>query len=114
LALTLLRRGAYNGRLAFDPDSEFHTDEKGRKVVTLDGGKTWRYARRSHSSHNARYQRKIAVIDTTANAQNPEPHHLSVQPHDDHYDPTAPNLTTLKSDPDEVAVKVTSHTEAWS
>lgn len=106
MRLTLPRRGSYTGRLTFDPDTGFHTDAKGRKVVTLDGGKSWRYARHSDTSHQARYQRQTVVVDATANAVEPEPHHFEVQPGD-------PHAAGVKSAPDVEAAAVTSHTDAW-
>lgn len=114
MAFTLPRRGAYSGRLAFDPDSGFHIDPKGRKVVTMDHGKTWRYAKVSDSSHNLRYAKRYLVVDTTANAVDPEPHHFQVQPHDDHYHPDPEkNFTNLKFLPDHAAAAQTSHTDAY-
>lgn len=100
------RRGRYEGRLAFDPDAGFHTDAKGRRVVTVDEGLSWRYARRSDTSHNARYQQRVLLVESTANQATPEPHHFEVQPGDAHYD-------GLVADPDVVAATVTSHTEAY-
>lgn len=97
------RRGRYSGRLAFDPDTGFHVSVNGRKVVTDDGGKTWRYAKRSDASHNARYQTRVAVIDSTSED---DPHHLKATADDLH-------VGGLLSDPDAVAATVTSHTEAY-
>lgn len=106
LTFSLPRRGTYTGRLAFDPDTLFHVDPDGRRVVTLDGGMTWRYARRSDVSHNARYQRRLLVVDGTANAATPEPHHYQVQPDD-------PHAAGLLTHPDVEAAVQTSHTDAW-
>lgn len=53
------RRGSYTGRLAWDSQSGFHIDPKNRRVVTLDGGKTWRYAKRSDKSHRERYEKRL-------------------------------------------------------
>lgn len=125
--MTFPRRGRYTGRLAIDPDTGFHIDPKGRKVVTLDGGLTWRYARRSDTSHRARYEEDIKVVDSTANeharrvvAHGPlranelvSPHHFEVQPGDAHYNAWAPNKTRTRLHPDAVAPMVTSHTDAW-
>lgn len=100
------RRGSYTGRLTFDPDSLFHTDPRGRRVVTDDAGLTWRYARRSDLSHNGRYQRALRPVDTTANAADPEPHHFEVQEADPHF--AGPLAAT-----DAEAPTLTSHTDAW-
>lgn len=111
---------AYKGRLAFDPDTEFHIDPEGKPVVTDDGGKTWRYAKDDDTSHNARYQKRLLVVDSTANAfaelayqhgkdaaaSMVEPHHFEVQPDDAH-------AGGVKFDPDDVAETITGHTEAW-
>jgi hypothetical protein len=104
--MLLPKRGSYRGRLAFDPDSGFHTDGDGRKLVTEDEGKTWRYAKRSDSSHISRYQRRVLVVDTTANQEIPEPHHFTPAFDD-------PHANGLQFDPDEKAAVVTSHTEAY-
>lgn len=98
--------GPYQGRLAFDPDSGFHVDEKGRKLVTEDGGKSWRYARAGDTSHVSRYEKRVIEVDTTANARDPEPHHYGVQADD-------PHVAGLLHDSDPVAETVTSHTEAY-
>lgn len=125
--LKLLRRGPYEGRLAFDSDSGFHVAVNGRRVVTDDGGKTWRYARRGDTSHNARHQQRAVTIDSTANrlaeltlqqggviaAEQVDPHHYEVQTDDQHFDHSAPGLTSLKHDPDVDAAIVTSHTKAY-
>lgn len=125
----LPKRGTYTGRLAFDPDTGFHIDPKGRRVVT-DDGKTWRYAKRGDLSHNARHGRVIVAVDTTENAlaalavkigleqahaqlRAEQPHHYEVQTADGHYNLQAPNLTTLKVHTDAEAPTQTSHTEAW-
>lgn len=113
--------GAYTGRLAFDPDTEFHTDPDGKPVVTDDEGKSWRYATKADSSHNARYRLQTLVVDSTANqfaelayehgaekaAELVDQHHFQVQPDDAHFG-------GVRSDPDTVAETVTSHTEAYS
>lgn len=111
---------AYSGRLAFDPETEFHVDVDGKPVVTDDEGKTWRYATADDLSHNDRYQQAVAVVDSTANrlaelslehgrekaAELVEPHHFEVQPDDAHFG-------KVKTDPDHVAETITSHTEAY-
>jgi hypothetical protein len=51
------KRGQYSGRLAWDHDTGFHLDTKGRRVVTDDEGKSWRYAKRGDQSHHERYHR---------------------------------------------------------
>lgn len=104
--MRLFGRSSYSGRLAFDSDSGFHVDPRGKKLVTDDGGKSWRYAKRGDPSHQARYHSNYVVIDSTANAETPEPHHFGVQDHDAHYG-------GILSDPDVVAEKITSHTESY-
>jgi hypothetical protein len=96
----------YVGRLAFDPDSGFHLSEDGKPVITEDKGKSWRYAAEGEPNHLSRYQRRVVVIDTTANAEDPEPHHFEVQPDDPHVD-------GVLVDPDVEAETITAHTEAW-
>jgi hypothetical protein len=110
----------YTGRLAFDPETGYHTDPEGVPVVTDDAGATWRYADESDTPHNDRYQQAVAVIDGTANkllelqlehgrekaAELVEPHHFDVQPDDAHFD-------GIRFDPDHVAETITSHTEAY-
>lgn len=100
-------RKPYSGRLAFDPGSDFHVDPDGDPVVTLDGGKTWVYAVAGDTSHHDRYHSQYAAVNTTANADEPEPHHFEVQPDDPHFG-------GLKFSPDKLAAKETSHTEAWA
>lgn len=131
LSLRRAPRGAYTGRLTFDPDTGFHTDPDGHNVVTDDAGRTWRYATKTDTSHNARYSQRVVGVDTTPNlwtqiavehgsgiantrVQMEQPHHFAVQPIDDHYDSAAPSLTRLKFDPDEVAATLMSHTEAYA
>ena len=114
----------YDGRLAFDPETGFHLSEDGDPVVTDDAGKTWRYAEEGDPSHLERYHERHAAVDSTANRllelqlehgrekaaelmRDEHPHHFEVQPDDPHAD-------GLKSDPDHVAAKVTSHTGAWA
>lgn len=83
---------AYSGRLAFDPDTGFHTEMvegtvnvpvqlddgtwgnetqtalvPGKPVVTDDDGKTWRYATDADTPHNDRYATAPLTIDGTAN-----------------------------------------------
>lgn len=106
MRLRFPRRGAYHGRLAFDPDSGFHLAENGDRVVTEDGGRTWRYARPGDTGHNARYEKRVLTVDSTANAEEPEPHHYGVREDDPHAD-------GLIHDPDSVAAKTTSHTDAY-
>lgn len=101
-----LRGGPYQGRLAFDSDSGFHLGEDGRRVVSEDGGKTWRYAKRGDSSHFARYHERYTEVEQTANAADPEQHHYGVSADDPHAD-------GLVFDPDHDAATATSHTEAY-
>jgi hypothetical protein len=110
----------YTGRLAFDPETGFHTDPDGAPVVTVDEGKSWRYAVDSDTPHNDRYQERIAVVDSTANqlaelqlehgrdkaAELVEPHHFEVQPDDEHFG-------GVRFDPDTKAETITGHTEAY-
>jgi hypothetical protein len=126
---------SYSGRLAFDSDSGFHIDEDGKKLVSEDGGKTWRYASDSDPSHLERYHQRFVTVDGTANepaaialqALGDEapievrealraqisPHHFGVQPGDAHYDPDNPGKAKLSHDPDSIAPKLMSHTEAY-
>lgn len=106
------RRGRYRGRLAFNPDTGFHEDTSGRRVVTYDGGSTWRYARRGDTSHQARYSLRVVTVDSTANRPDGQPHHWGVQPDDLHHDPSAPGTAKPLSHPDGVSEYVTSHTDA--
>lgn len=101
---SFLRRGRYVGRLAFDPDSGFHVGEDGRKVVTDNAGSTWRYATRKDTSHQERYHERVAVFSPTTEV---DPHHVAPPGSD-------PHSAGLLSDPDGVAAKVTSHTEAYA
>jgi hypothetical protein len=119
----LLRRGAYTGRLAFDPDSGFHVDPKGKRVVTHDEGRSWRYATRKDLSHNARYEKRKVTVDSTDNfhlglvaahgrvvadqqTREEQPHHFEVQPDDPHFG-------GVQHHTDAEAPTKTSHTEAW-
>lgn len=130
MGLKLPRYGVYVGRLTFDPDTLSHADSNGRRVVTDDGGATWRYARRGDPSHNARYERNALEIDTTPTVlarlavthgeeeahrimRAEQPHHYETQVTDEHYDLVARDLTRPKRDADVDAVTVTSHTAAW-
>lgn len=103
----------YSGRLAFDPDTNFHLAEDGRPVVTEDGGKTWRYAVEGDFSHFERYHERYATVDGTANSANPEPHHFAVLANDPHHDDDNPGNARLRFHPDMKAATVTSHTEAY-
>lgn len=98
------RRGAYTGRLAFD--GRFHADPKGRRVVTPDGGKSWRYATFKATPHNARYELRALMVTGTANQPEPEPHHYGPLPED-------PHAAGLVFHPDAAAPTVTSHTDAY-
>lgn len=117
------KRGVYTGRLAFNPDTGYHMDDRGRHVVTHDGGRTWRYAKRSDLSHQGRYEQQKVTVESTHNfhlsvlgGHGPDeaerrtrvehPHHYEVQDGDPHKD-------GLKHDPDAIAPFVTSHTDAW-
>lgn len=127
----------YSGRLAYDPETNFHLAEDGRQVVTPDGGETWVYAKSGDPSHLDRYHVRHVGVDTTANKlgelqlehgrvkaeellREQQPHHFEVQPGDPHFeegaaDPTTGTITHSrpKADPDHVAAVVTSHTDAW-
>lgn len=98
---------SYSGRLAYDPETDFHISEDGTKLVTNDGGKTYQEAAEDDTSHFERYHEAFAVVDMTANApeSEQEPHHLEVQPDDPHF-------KRVRFHPDAVAPMVTSHTEA--
>src|SRR5512146_2181544 len=96
-------RGEYSGRLAFDSASGFHLDPDGNKVVTEDGGKSWRYAKRRDKSHLERYSKNVISFRGTNLEEHPEPHHHEVQPEDPHFG-------GLIFDPDPVAHAITSHT----
>lgn len=96
----------YTGRLAYDPETDFHLSEDGKPVVTDDGGRTWRYATNDDFSHFAKYHERYAVVDSTANAAEPEPHHFEVQPDDPHFN----GMTYV---PDVKSATNTSHTDAW-
>lgn len=98
--------GRYHGRLAFDPETDFHLAEDGARVVTKDGGKTWHYAGAEDKSHFERYHERFVEVDSTANAADPEPHHYGVLA-------TDPHVNGLIFDPDKDAATVTSHTEAY-
>lgn len=121
----------YSGRLTFDPETDFHTDLEGRKVVTEDGGLSWRYAEDGDPSHNARYQRNVLSVDTTPTVlarltvehgpviaekkmRDEQPHHYEVQTDDQHYDLVARDLTRPKFDPDVEAETITGHTDAYA
>jgi hypothetical protein len=128
----------YSGRLAYDPETDFHTDEEGVPVVTDDGGKTWRYADDSDPSHHERYHERYAGVDGTANRllelqlehgrvkaeelmREQEPHHFAPTEDDPHFqegatDPVTGEVThtRVKSDPDHIAATVTGHTDAYA
>lgn len=103
--LTFRRRGVYRGRLAFDPDTGFHTDPDGRKVVTADSGLTWRYATRDDVSHIGRYQQRTVTVQGTTPD---DPHHGGPTVDDPHYQEGATNPdgavthTRLLNDEDKV------------
>lgn len=130
-------RKSYSGRLAYDPETDFHTDAEGTPVVTPDGGETWVYAEADDPSHHDRYHQAYANVDGTANRllelqlehgrvkaeelmRDEEPHHFEPSPDDPHYqqgarDPVTGEVTHTRvaSDPDHVAATVTGHTDAW-
>lgn len=97
------KKGVYVGRLAFDPDSEFHFDPKGRRVVTTDEGVTWRYAVKTDTPHNARYGNRALGVNPSVDG---EPHHVSPELGDRHFD-------GIQFLPDEKSVTHSSHTESW-
>lgn len=110
MRLRLPRRGEYIGRLAFNPDTGFHVDPEGRHVLTEDGGKTWRYARRADASHITRYHRQTLAFRATATEQAEkdltDEQMLALHPH--HFEQaSAPTI------PDGIAETATGHTAAW-
>lgn len=128
---------AYHGRLAFDPDSGFHTDNDGVAVVTHDEGKSWYYAEDGDVSHIERHHKQFAVVDGTQQQlielqlehgrtegerlmRELHPHHYDPSPDDAHYSAGAKSElgvvhnTRIKFTPDVQAVKETGHTDAWS
>lgn len=126
MRITLPRFGAYHGRLAFD--GKFHTDPEGRKVVTTDGGTTWRYGRYSDTPHNERYSKRTLVVqgtdkelvDLTLEHGSPDSpnfekaHELLRELHPQHYGVSRidEHRHGLVFTPDSEAVTETSHTEA--
>lgn len=127
MRIRLPRYGAYHGRLAFD--GEFHTDPDGRRVVTTDGGLTWRYGRYSDTSHNVRYSKRTLVVQGTdrelvdlalehGTPENPnfeKAHAILRELHPQHYGPvrTDPHRHALVTTPDAEAATETSHTDAY-
>lgn len=126
MKLRLPRYGAYTGRLAFD--GEFHTDPEGRRVVTTDEGKSWRYGRLGATSHNARYSKRTVVVqgtdkelvDLALEHGSPESpnfetaHNIMRELHPQHYGVSLVDVHRhgLVFTPDVEAVTETSHTEA--
>jgi hypothetical protein len=100
----IFTRGGYVGRLSFDPDSGFHTDLKGNRVVSEDGGKTWRYAKRNDISHLERYHATFVTVAATTGS---DEHHTSPKQND-------PHLNGVIDSPDHLAVEETGHTRAYS
>lgn len=119
--------GPYSGRLAFDPDTEFHLAEDGEPVVTEDGGRSWRYATPEDTSHNSRYHSgELHEVKTTATVEGEllakhgtdhrdeveaimreqHPHHYEVLEDDAHF-------RGVRFDTDPIAATVTGHTEAY-
>jgi len=108
--------GAYSGRLAFG-DDDFHVDPDGNRVVTDDGGKTWRYATDDDVSHFDRYHERFVTVESTANQlaelsvelgrEQAELQLLEAQPH--HFRETADDIAHHS---DAHAETLTSHTEA--
>ncbi len=130
-------RKAYHGRLAFDPDTDFHIDPEGKPVVTFDDGVTWFYATDGDTSHAARHHQQTLVVDGTQiqlielqlehGREKAEqlmkelhPHHYDPLPDDPHYVKGAKDEagkvhnTRIKFSPDHVAETETSHTAAWA
>jgi hypothetical protein len=107
--------GEYSGRLEFNPDTGFHEDGEGNSVVTRDEGKTWHYATDEDVSHIARYSKRFLNVDTTANAVVGLTEEEARAQHPHHFEPTDddPHKDGLLHDPDIVAEKITSHTEAY-
>jgi len=119
--------GAYQGRLAYDSDNDFHIDPDGHAVLTEDGGRTWRYAAPDDTNHYDRYHTGVLhVVKTTGTVEGEllakygsdraeevaqmmreqHPHHYETQPEDPHF-------AAVGSHSDSKAPKVTGHTEAW-
>lgn len=103
--MRLPRRGSYTGRLAFDCESGFHLSADGRRVVTTDGGKSWRYANRKDDSHQDRYQKNAVLVKGT---DGEDAHHERPLLDDPHFE----GLVFTMSDDD--AARETSHTDAWA
>lgn len=132
---TRKRAGEYHGRLTFDPENNFHTDDDGNTVVTEDGGKTWRYASDDDDSHFDRYHQQFAGVDGTANRlaelsyehgreraeemlREEQPHHFEPQEGDPHFAAGARSEsgvvthTRTTSVPDQKAATLTGHTDS--
>lgn len=109
--------GSYVGRLAFDSDSGFHIDPNGFRVLTEDGGQTWRYAVEGDLTHQQRYHQRSVELRVTTSA---DAHHVWPTEDDPHFsvgatdpDTGAVTNTRVTNSPDSVAVTETSHTEAY-
>lgn len=111
--------GEYHGRLAFGEDG-FHVDPDGNRVVTDDGGKTWRYAKKDDPSHLERYHERFVPFDSTANHMadlalehgRERAEEIMREEHPHHFSEPVPG--GLIHHPDDEAETMTSHTEAKS
>jgi hypothetical protein len=132
------KTGAYHGRLAFDPETNFHTDPEGNPVVSEDGGKSWRYAKADDLSHFDQYHERFADVDSTANrlaelqqkhgedkaaelfkSDAANAHHFEPVADDPHYEQGATNKdgvvthTRVTAVPNKKSVTLTGHTAAY-
>lgn len=103
--------GVYVGRLCCDGNGNLLADEGEWKgwPVRYHGDRIYAFVLDGEPSHNVYWhQRFVDIPGTTPN----DPHHIEATPDDAHYDETAPRKTYARFDPDRVATKSRSHTEA--
>lgn len=112
----------YVGRLACDGYGNLLADEgerAGEPVAYSDG--SYVFLEPGDKSHNEQYHKNYVDIEgtnseTAGSPENPtagQEHHWGVLESDPHYSSSTDNNTKLRFDADKLAVRVSSHTEAY-
>lgn len=120
----------YVGRLVCTEDGDLKADDGSGDLDELKSvyhdveNNCYRYVKAGEPTHNERHSNgNTLVIDGTSGplydaegnlVYEGDLHHESTSPTDPHFSEGSPKNTKSLSDPDDVAVKLTSHTEAYT
>lgn len=116
-------QGRYRGRLVCDGNGNLLADEgdwKGSPVAWSHGDGNFQFVADGGESHNQMHHRAVKVMQGTTEES---PHHHQAPPTDAHYAADGgrvdertgqPTFVRVKWDPDEIAAKVTGHTDAYT